>query len=245
MWKLAKGEENGGITFDTLRVIMLNLIGLKVRDRQIPVAPTPAQSDTASQKQIEGINGDGEALPAHDESASQIHDHPHASDKQIVGLFLGENGNKFFLRCGDHGKLFTHFKAFYVHRVQFTGLNDEYRKSLFDSYQPRSEYKDRPEISEKTSLLADKKRKKLLGDKDPTLVSKVEIFLIPKINQAKIEAKMLEQKEKEVSECTFAPKTLDYKGLAKKQQVTAGDRNIDLYSLKKKGWFKDRGQKTT
>lgn len=71
-------------------------------------------------------------------------------------------------------------------------MNDEYRKSLFDSYQPRSEYKDRPEISEKTSLLADKKRKKLLGDKDLTLVSKVEIFLIPKINQAKIEAKMLE-----------------------------------------------------
>jgi len=139
LWKLAKGEENGGITFDTLRVLMLNLIGLKVRDREISVAPTPAQSDNASQKQNEGLNGDGEALPAHDESASQIHDHPHASDKQIVGLFLGENGSKFFLRCGDHSKLFTHFKPFYVHRVQFTGLNDEYRKSLFDSYQPRSE----------------------------------------------------------------------------------------------------------
>ena len=95
-------------------------------------------------------------------------------------------------------------------------MNDEYRKSLFDSYQPRSEYKDRPEISEKTSLLADKKRKKLLGDKDPTLVSKVEIFLIPKVNQAKIDAKMLEQKEKEGSESTFAPKTLDYKGTSKK-----------------------------
>ena len=93
--------------------------------------------------------------------------------------------------------------------------------------------------------MAEKKRKKLLGDKDPTLVSKVEIFLIPKVSQAKIDAKKLELKEKEVSECTFAPKTLDYKGLSKKQQITAGDRNIDLYSLKKKGWFKDRGQKTS
>lgn len=76
--------------------------------------------------------------------------------------------------------------------MQFIGLNDEYKKSLFDSYQPRSEYKEKPEISEKTSLLAEKKRKKLLGNKDPSLVSKVEIFLIPKLNQAKIEAKMLE-----------------------------------------------------
>ena len=85
----------------------------------------------------------------------------------------------------------------------------------------------------------------MLGDKDLSLISKVEIFLIPKVSQAKIDAKKLELQEKEVSECTFAPKTLDYKGMSKKQQVTGGDRNVDLYSLKKKGWFKDRGQKTT
>lgn len=67
--------------------------------------------------------------------------------------------------------------------MQFIGLNDEYRKSLFDSYKPRSEYKEKPEISEKTAMLAEKKRKKLLGDKDPSQVSKVEIFLIPKVSQ--------------------------------------------------------------
>jgi len=66
--------------------------------------------------------------------------------------------------------------------VQFIGLNDDYKKSLFDSYQPRSEFKDKPEISEKTSQLADKKRQKLLGNKDLSLISKVEIFLIPKLS---------------------------------------------------------------
>jgi hypothetical protein len=43
-----KGEEYGGVTFDTLRVAMLNMIGLKVKDRQIPVPSTPAPSDSAS-----------------------------------------------------------------------------------------------------------------------------------------------------------------------------------------------------
>jgi hypothetical protein len=38
-------------------------------------------------------------------------------------------------------------------------------------------------------MLADKKRKKLLGGKDTTQVSKVEIFLIPKLNEDKIKLK--------------------------------------------------------
>ena len=50
LWGLVKGEEYGGVTFDTLRVAMLNMIGLKVKDRQIPVPSTPAPSDSASQK---------------------------------------------------------------------------------------------------------------------------------------------------------------------------------------------------
>lgn len=48
LWGLVKGEENGGVTFETLKVVMLNMIGIKVRDRQIPVASTPAPSDVAS-----------------------------------------------------------------------------------------------------------------------------------------------------------------------------------------------------
>jgi len=33
--------------------------------------------------------------------------------------------------------------------------------------------------------------------------------------------------------------------MSNKQLPTHGDRNIDLYSLKKKGWFKEKGEKTT
>jgi hypothetical protein len=66
------------------------------------------------------------------------------------------------------------------------GLDREYKKSQFDSYEPNSEVKSKPEISEKTSSLAEKKRKKLLGGIDASQVSKVEIFLIPKVSEAKI-----------------------------------------------------------
>ncbi len=34
LWTLVRGEENGGVSFDTLRVIFLNVIGIKVADRE-------------------------------------------------------------------------------------------------------------------------------------------------------------------------------------------------------------------
>jgi hypothetical protein len=83
-----------------------------------------------------------------------------------LGFFL--NG-KFMLNKGDHKKLFTYFKDFYVHRVQFIGGCDpEHKpaKSVFDSYEPLKEVKEKPEISKKTSELAQKKRTKLLANAD-------------------------------------------------------------------------------
>jgi len=39
---------------------------------------------------------------------------------------------------------------------------------------------------------------------------------------------------------------LNYKGSAHKSNAaTHGDRNLDLYSKKPKGWFKEKGQKTS
>jgi hypothetical protein len=35
LWALLKGEENSGVNFDTLKVISLNLIGLRTKDREI------------------------------------------------------------------------------------------------------------------------------------------------------------------------------------------------------------------
>lgn len=105
-----------------------------------------------------------------------------------MGVF-GEQNGLFLIRKGDHNKIFCHFKPFYVHRVQFIGLNHDYKKSLFDSYEPGSEIKEKPDISDKTTMLADKKRKKMLGGKETTQVSKVEIFLLPKVNEDKIKLK--------------------------------------------------------
>jgi hypothetical protein len=60
------------------------------------------------------------------------------------------------------------------------------------------------------------------------------------VNEAKILEKKKQQIEKELSGCTFSPETLNYKG-NKSGGVTSGDRNIDLYSKKQKGWFVERG----
>ena len=43
-------------------------------------------------------------------------------DNRIVGIFSEDRG-LFMIRRGDHKKIFYHFKPFYVHRVQFIGLN--------------------------------------------------------------------------------------------------------------------------
>jgi len=47
--------------------------------------------------------------------------------------------------------------------------------------------------------------------------------------------------QREVEDCTFAPKTLNYKGnKVKVMGVTHGDKCIDLYSMKPKGWFVEK-----
>ena len=158
-------------------------------------------------------------------------------DPQHLGLFDGSQS--FLLKKGDHKKIFAHFKTLYVHRVRFVGLDESHRGSLFDTYDPNSGIQDKPHISEKTAQLAQKKRQELLGGAD---VKQVDIFLMPKVDPAKLEAKKKELKDKEQEGCTFSPVTINYKG--SDQKVTHGDRGKDLYSKKPVGWFKDRGSKT-
>lgn len=43
--------------------------------------------------------------------------------------------------------------------------------------------------------------------------------------------------------CTFKPQTLDYVSTGQHRQSTHGDKCIDLYSTKPKGWFKDKPTK--
>jgi hypothetical protein len=95
-------------------------------------------------------------------------------------------------------------------------------------------------VSEKSAKLAENKRKKLLGDRQGA--SLVEILLIPKHNESKLDEQRKQQKDKEVEGCTFTPQTLKYQGSA--QQQTSGDRCLDLYMSKPNGWVKEKGLKT-
>lgn len=53
---------------------------------------------------------------------------------QNLGLY--DANQVFMLKKGDHKKIFAHFKTLYVHRMRFIGLDEKYRQSLFDTYDP-------------------------------------------------------------------------------------------------------------
>src|SRR4051812_2470022 len=89
--------------------------------------------------------------------------------------------------------------------------------------------------------MAENKRKKMLGDREGA--SLVEILLIPKHNEEYLEEKRKAMKEREVEGCTFAPKTLDYQ--TQQQRETHGDKCIDLFQSRPKGWFKDKEYKSS
>jgi len=46
-----------------------------------------------------------------------------------LGFF---ESDRFYLRKDSHKKIFTHFKSFYVHRVQYVGLNKKISKQYVD-----------------------------------------------------------------------------------------------------------------
>ena len=61
LWTFVKGEDNNGVNFNTLRVVLLNIIGIKVRDREYD-----DPSDGVSSKH----NGEAEGHPAENNSAN-------------------------------------------------------------------------------------------------------------------------------------------------------------------------------
>jgi len=48
MWALVRGEERGGVSWDTLRVVFLNLIGIKTPDREKQTPQDPDQTHNES-----------------------------------------------------------------------------------------------------------------------------------------------------------------------------------------------------
>lgn len=45
LWTLVRGEEMRGVSYDTLRVVLLNMIGIKTNEREVK---PPAPADNAS-----------------------------------------------------------------------------------------------------------------------------------------------------------------------------------------------------
>ena len=101
LWKLARGEERGGISWDTFKVLTLNFIGIRTPDRE------KINEDEEEHVPDQTVEGD---QPAENPSA--------AADVSKYGFF---EDDVFYLRKGDAKKVFTLFKNFYVHRMHHVG----------------------------------------------------------------------------------------------------------------------------
>lgn len=108
-WTLLKGEERGGVAWEALRITMLNMIGVKT--------PENEKTPEGEEEQPESPEKDGDEAAERPSVPPKEH---HPIDVSKLGFYEGEDGI-FHLRKGDHKKLFTHFKNFYVHRVQYIG----------------------------------------------------------------------------------------------------------------------------
>lgn len=102
-----QGEDRGGVSWDTLKVIFLNLVGLKTSDRERE-APQEEQ---------------------HQEEGDRSADRP-ANDSAKLGFF---EEDRFYLRKNGHSAVFAHFKNFYVHRIQYMGQIKKLTKGAHDS----------------------------------------------------------------------------------------------------------------
>lgn len=213
LWTLVRGEENQGVSQDTMRVVLLNVIGTRVPDREYKKT---ADADETS------VIEEGEVAPT---NVSDI-------DLSKIGFF-NDQGN-FYLRRGDHSKIFTYFKNFYIHRMQFVG--SQKKSQLAPSGEGRGSYQ--PKISEKTAKYAQQKRQKMMAEKGGN-VTLVEILLHPASKGKEWQEQQQKIKEsKQQEECTFKPQTINYQGGANKE--TSGDKCLDLYQSKPKGWTKDK-----
>ena len=59
LWTLVKGEDNHGVSFNTLRVVLLNIIGIRVRDREYE---DPHDGASIHANGIEGNQGDNSSV---------------------------------------------------------------------------------------------------------------------------------------------------------------------------------------
>jgi hypothetical protein len=68
--------------------------------------------------------------------------------------------NILFIRKGDHKKLFTHFKLFYINRIDSV---NQLKKTAAETSIVSTSVTQKPHISSKSSKLAEQKRQKMMG----------------------------------------------------------------------------------
>ena len=105
LWTIAKAEDNHGISFDTLKSILLNVIGIKLPEREKVIEDAEEQPKPTEEQPVDGEEAAEKPKPEYD----------------LSKLASFEEG-VFYLRKGCHSKLFTLLKCLYVHRVQYVGL---------------------------------------------------------------------------------------------------------------------------
>lgn len=97
MWALLRGDANGGVSLDSLMVVLLIIIGIRVNDRE----RTPEGEDEEPEQTYDEA-GDGRRS---------------TQSELIRWAFFDHRDRRFYIRRGYHYKIFTHFKNFYIHRV--------------------------------------------------------------------------------------------------------------------------------
>ena len=133
MWAITNGEKNKGVSVDSLKLILLNTIGIRVAERE---------KDFSQENQ------------KHQQEDNEEEQRQDTIDK----LSTFDDDMNMFVKKGSHGKLFTHFKCFYVHRVQGQGQMKKPSRGFVD---PDTRDSHKPLISNKNNQLAQKKREKL------------------------------------------------------------------------------------
>ena len=75
-------------------------------------------------------------------------------EKQNVSNFgFYDDDMKFFIRKGEHSRIFSHFKSLYINRMQHLGHVKKYSRN-FDQSQLEGSPNSKPMISEKSSQMA-------------------------------------------------------------------------------------------
>jgi hypothetical protein len=107
LWILVRGQARGGVSWDTLIVLLLNFIGIRTLERELD----DLEDDPEEVDQQEGEE-----------------DQAYRTRREIQRL-AGFREDRFYLRKSSHAKIFSLFKVFYVYRVQFVGLNKKRTQS--------------------------------------------------------------------------------------------------------------------